>query len=56
MLAQCKVVLLTLLWSGAGSAIIYLVLDLTSRGVRPTYENERLGLDLSDHGERAYNY
>jgi Amt family ammonium transporter len=54
MLAQSKVVLLTLLWSGAGSAIIYLVLDLTI-GLRPTYESERLGLDLADHGERAYN-
>ena len=54
MIAQCKAVLLTLLWSGIGSAVIYLVLDLTI-GLRPTYEDERVGLDLTEHGERAYN-
>jgi len=54
MVAQCKAVLLTLVWSGFGSAIIYLVLDLTI-GLRPKYENERVGLDLTEHGERAYN-
>jgi len=54
MLAQCKAVFLTLVWSGFGSAIIYLVLELTI-GLRPTYESERAGLDLTEHGERAYN-
>ena len=54
MVAQCKAVLLTLVWSGFGSAIIYLVLELTI-GLRPTYESERAGLDLTEHGERAYN-
>jgi ammonium transporter, Amt family len=54
MVAQCKAVLLTLVWSGFGSAIIYLVLDLTI-GLRPKYESERAGLDLTEHGERAYN-
>jgi Amt family ammonium transporter len=24
-------------------------------GLRPTIEREREGLDLTDHGERAYN-
>jgi len=47
-------VLLTVVWSGFGSAIIYLVLDLTI-GLRPKYESERVGLDLSEHGERAYS-
>ena len=54
MVAQCKAVLLTLVWSGLGSAIIYLVLELTI-GLRPKYESERVGLDLTEHGERAYN-
>jgi Amt family ammonium transporter len=54
MLAQCKAVLMTLVWSGIGSAIIYLLLDVTI-GLRPKYEHERTGLDLTDHGERAYN-
>ena len=51
--AQIKAVLLTLLWSGIGSAIIYKVVDLTV-GLRVTTEAEREGLDLTDHGERAY--
>ena len=42
------------LWSGVGSAIIYKIVDYTV-GLRPTVEQEREGLDLNDHGERAYN-
>jgi Amt family ammonium transporter len=45
----------TLLWSGIGSAIIFFVIDKTM-GLRPSEEAEREGLDLSSHGERAYNY
>jgi Amt family ammonium transporter len=52
--AQIKAVLMTLVWSGIGSFIIYKICDLTV-GLRPTVEREREGLDLTDHGERAYN-
>ncbi|MGO9428501.1 ammonium transporter [Rhodoblastus sp.] len=52
---QCKAVLTTLLWSGIGSAILYKVVDMIV-GLRPTPDQEREGLDISDHGERAYNY
>jgi Amt family ammonium transporter len=52
--AQIKAVVLTLLWSGIGSFIIYKVCDFTV-GLRPVAEREREGLDLTDHGERAYN-
>ncbi|MGL4542600.1 MAG: ammonium transporter [Polymorphobacter sp.] len=52
---QGKAVLLTLVWSGAVSAVIYFVIDKTI-GLRPTVEEEREGLDLTEHGERAYNY
>src|SRR5689334_8173870 len=52
--AQCKAVLMTLAWSGIGSAILYKVVDFTV-GLRPSVEKEREGLDLTDHGERAYN-
>ncbi len=52
--AQIKAVVLTLLWSGIGSFIIYKVVDYIV-GLRPTVEQEREGLDLTDHGERAYN-
>jgi Amt family ammonium transporter len=52
--AQIKGVLMTLVWSGVGSFIIFKVVDFTV-GLRPSVEKEREGLDLTDHGERAYN-
>jgi ammonium transporter, Amt family len=54
-LTQVKAVLLTLAWSGVGSAILYFIIDKTI-GLRPSEEAEREGLDLAEHGERAYNY
>src|SRR5262249_13518407 len=54
LIAQCKGVLTTLVWSGVGSAILYKVVDFTV-GLRAPIEKEREGLDLTDHGERAYN-
>lgn len=53
--AQFKAVGLTLLWSGIGSAILFKVVDVII-GLRVTQEEEREGLDVTDHGERAYNY
>jgi ammonium transporter, Amt family len=53
--AQVKAVLLTLAWSGIGSAILYWIVDMIV-GLRVTHDEEREGLDLADHGERAYNY
>ena len=44
-----------LLWSGIGSAILYKLVDIIV-GLRPTPDQEREGLDITDHGERAYNY
>ncbi|MGN6356384.1 MAG: ammonium transporter [Novosphingobium sp.] len=55
LLVQIKAVLLTLLWSGIGSAILFFIVDKIF-GLRPSEEAEREGLDLSEHGERAYNY
>ena len=54
-LTQAKAVILTLLWSGIGSAVLFFILDKTI-GLRPSEDAEREGLDLSSHGERAYNY
>jgi Amt family ammonium transporter len=53
-LSQVKAVLLTLVWSGVGSAILYKVVDLIV-GLRVAPDQEREGLDVSEHGERAYN-
>jgi Amt family ammonium transporter len=52
---QLKAVALALLWSGVGSAILFFVIDKLF-GLRPSDEAEREGLDLAEHGERAYNY
>lgn len=54
MIAQAKAVGATLIWSGVGSAILYKIVDIVI-GLRPTVDEEREGLDISDHGERAYN-
>ncbi|WP_340265789.1 ammonium transporter [Sphingobium mellinum] len=52
---QIKAVVFTLLFSGIGSAILYFIIDKTM-GLRPSVDAEMEGLDLSSHGERAYNY
>jgi Amt family ammonium transporter len=51
---QLKGVVVTLLWSGIGSAILYKIVDLIF-GLRATPEAEREGLDLTAHGEAAYH-
>jgi Amt family ammonium transporter len=51
---QAKAVLFTLVFSGVGSAILYKIVDLVI-GLRVTTDQEREGLDLASHGERAYN-
>jgi len=55
MKAQGTAVVATLLFSGIGSAILYKVVDIIV-GLRPAPDQEREGLDITDHGERAYNY
>ena len=53
-IAQLKGVLVTLVWSGVGSTIVFLVIKVVF-GLRVTEEKEREGLDITEHGERAYN-
>ena len=52
---QAEAVLITLVWSGGVSAILYFVIDKIF-GLRPTAESELEGLDITEHGERAYNH
>jgi ammonium transporter, Amt family len=54
LITQATGVIVTLLWSGIGSAILFFIIDKTM-GLRPSAEAEQEGLDLSSHGERAYN-
>ncbi len=51
---QLQAVATTLLWSGIVSAILLIAIKYTI-GLRPTEDAEREGLDLTEHGERAYN-
>lgn len=43
-----------MVWSGVVSFIAFKVVDLTI-GLRVSEEDEREGLDISAHGETAYN-
>ncbi|MEQ8311905.1 MAG: ammonium transporter [Sphingopyxis sp.] len=52
---QIKSVLVAILWSGIGSAVAFYIAKLVTGG-RVSAEVEREGLDLGEHGERAYNY
>jgi Amt family ammonium transporter len=52
---QAKAVGFTILYSGILSAILFKVVDILI-GLRPGTDYERQGLDLVDHGERAYNH
>lgn len=55
LITQTKAVAVTLLWSGIVSAILFFAIDKTI-GLRPTADAEREGLDINEHGERAYNF
>ena len=54
-ISQMKAVAMTLAWSGIGSLVLFGIIRLVI-GLRPGEEHEREGLDIRDHGERAYNY
>lgn len=51
---QFQGVLTTIVWSGVVAFVAYKVVDLLI-GLRVTEEEEREGLDISSHGETAYN-
>jgi Amt family ammonium transporter len=51
---QAKAVMITIVWSGVVSYLAYKLVDLTI-GLRVSEEDEREGLDISSHGETAYN-
>jgi len=54
-ITQIKAVGVTVLWSGIVSAVLFYALKLTI-GLRPSPDVEQEGLDIAEHGERAYNY
>lgn len=48
-------VITTIVWSGVVSVVAFFVIDKLV-GLRVPVDAEREGLDLTSHGERAYNY
>ena len=54
-ITQIEGVLVTLLWSGIGAAVLFVLIDKTW-GMRATIDVEHEGLDIAEHGERAYHY
>jgi len=51
---QIMAVVITIVWCGVVSAILYKLVDVTV-GLRPTPEAESTGLDVTSHGEVAYH-
>ncbi len=52
---QVAAVLVAIAWAAVGSAIAFSIAKAIT-GLRVSEEVEREGLDLGEHGERAYNY
>jgi Amt family ammonium transporter len=53
-ITQAKAVLITVVWTSVLTFVLLKLLDLTL-GLRVSAEDEARGLDLSQHGEDAYN-
>jgi Amt family ammonium transporter len=53
-MAQVKAVLLAITWSAVASAIVFFLIKFTV-GMRVAAETEEEGLDIVEHGERAYH-
>ena len=51
---QFQAVITTIVWSAVVSFVAYKVVDMLL-GLRVSEEDERMGLDISSHGESAYN-
>ncbi|AGT11397.1 ammonium transporter [Paracoccus aminophilus] len=53
-LIQAKAVLLTVVWCGVVSFVLFKLIDATI-GLRVSRDDERQGLDITTHGEQAYH-
>ncbi|MFM8637268.1 MAG: ammonium transporter [Betaproteobacteria bacterium] len=51
---QAQGVIATIVWSGIVALVMFKIVDMVI-GLRVTEEEEREGLDISSHGETAYN-
>ena len=55
LMTQVIAVVISVVWAAVGSAIAFTIAKAAT-GLRVSEEVEREGLDLGEHGERAYNY
>jgi Amt family ammonium transporter len=55
LVAQVAAVAVAIAWSAAGSTFCFALVKAVMR-LRHSRDGEREGLDITDHGERAYNY
>ena len=55
LIIQLQAIGITLVWSGGVSFVLFFLLSKTI-GLRPSEDAEHEGLDIAEHGERAYNY
>ncbi len=55
LVTQVIAVAISVAWAAIGSAIAFMIAKVVT-GLRVSEEVEREGLDLGEHGERAYNY
>ncbi len=51
---QFVAVVIAVVWCGVGSFVLFKIIDAVV-GLRVTTDQEREGLDIAEHGERAYN-
>nr|WP_280174412.1 ammonium transporter [Bosea thiooxidans] len=51
---QFVAVVVAVVWCGIGSFVLFKIIDAVV-GLRVTSDQEREGLDIAEHGERAYN-
>jgi Amt family ammonium transporter len=54
-ITQLKAVLVAIVWSAVASSIVFLIIKYTI-GLKVSAETEEEGLDIVEHGERAYHY
>ena len=55
LMAQIKAILLTIVYSGVMTAIVFFVASIVTGGGRVDEETEQIGLDENIHGEKAMN-
>jgi len=55
LISQIKAILLTMIYSGIMTALLYFISSMITGGGRVNAEDEQIGLDETTHGEKAMN-